>query len=430
MFKARADLAMFGWRRIAAITAAASALLLLSGCVVKETRPLPKLEAIQAKQQIAESELLDIGIQAFDPNIPKAIADDEEALDKRRIYPDIRKAEARLLPARLKTTLESSGQWGAVRVVPEGVKFVDVLVSGRIIESTGGRLELEIAARDASGRVWLENKKYSGEADLGSYKTDAAIRARDPFKNVYVQIANDLLQARDRLSAAERREVRTVARLQFAQDLDPRSFQGYLATDANGLTKVSRLPAADDPALARIDKIRERDAVVIDTLDGYNEQFSESLFDSYAGYRRTSREAIEKEDKARAQATTRTVLGAAAVLASIFASSQCSPTDYNCRRIEDAVRYGGGAGGVAAIMSGIKKFADAKTAAQEVKELASSFENEAKSQVVEVEGRSLKLSGTAEEQYREWRRLLADIYREETGRSSAPPAPSTNPAGG
>jgi hypothetical protein len=178
---------------------------------------------------------------------------------------------------------------------------------------------------------------------------------------------------------------------------------------------VVRLPAKDDPALARIERIRERDSGVIDTLDGYSEQFSENLFESYGGYRRTSREAIEKEDKARAQATARTALGAAAVLASIFVPGQCSSSDYNCRRIEDAVRYGGGVGGVAAVMSGIKKFEDAKTAAQEVKELARSFENEAGSQTVEIEGRSLKLVGTAEEQYREWRRLLAAIYAEETG---------------
>ena len=166
---------------------------------------------------------------------------------------------------------------------------------------------------------------------------------------------------------------------------------------------------------------------MIDTLDGYNEQFSEGLLDPYASYRRTSREAIEKEDKARAQATTRTVLGAAAVLASIFVSSQCSGSDYNCQRIEDAVRYGGGIGGVAAVMSGIKKYEDAKTAAQEVKELARSFENEAGSQIIEFEGRSLKLVGTAEEQYREWRRLLAAIYAEEKG--AAPAAPRILPAG-
>jgi len=428
MLRAGADAVVNRLLRLAILISLGSGFLGLAGCVVNETRPLPKLQAVQAKQQIPDAELLDVAIRSFDPNIPAAIADNEEALDKRRIYPDIRKAESRLLPERLKATLQTSGQWGAVRVVPESVKFVDVIVSGRILESTGGRLELEINAVDAMGRVWIDDKNYSGDADLGSYKTDAAMRARDPFQNVYVQIANDLLEVRDRLGAAERRDLRTVAQLRLAQDLDPRSFQGYLQTDATGLTRIARLPAAEDPALARTEKIRERDAAVIDTLDGYNSRFAEGLFDSYAGYRRTSREAIEKEEKARSQATTRTVLGAAAVLASIFVSSQCGSTDYNCQRIEDAVRYGGGIGGVAAVMSGIKKFADAKTAAQEVKELASSFEDEASTQIVEVEGRSLKLSGTAEEQYREWRRLLADIYREEVGRS-APQTTASGPGG-
>ena len=426
MFRARADV-LSSYRLLRVTALAVAALAALPGCVVKETRPLPKLEAVQATTQIDEAELLDVAVQAFDANIPEAIKDNEEALDKRRIYPDIRKAESRLLANRLKTTLETTGQWGAVRVVPEGVRFVDILVTGKILESTGGRLELEVRAVDAVGRVWIDDKIYSGEADLGSYKTDAALRARDPFKNVYVQIADDLLQARERLSATDRRDIRQIAALRFAQDLDPRSFGGYLVEGKDGLIKVNRLPASDDPALARVEKIRERDTVVIDTLDGYNEQFSEGLFDSYAGYRRTSREAIEKEDKARAQATTRTVLGAAAVLASIFVSSQCGSADYNCQRIEDAVRYGGGVGGVAAVMSGIKKFEDAKMAAQEVKELARSFENEAGSQVVEVEGRSLKLVGTAEEQYREWRRLLAAIYAEETG--TALPTPATSPPG-
>jgi hypothetical protein len=52
---------------------------------------------------------LDIAIHEFDPGIPVAIAEDTEALDKKRIYPEVRKAETRLLATRLKSTLESSG---------------------------------------------------------------------------------------------------------------------------------------------------------------------------------------------------------------------------------------------------------------------------------------------------------------------------------
>jgi hypothetical protein len=50
-----------------------------------------------------------------------------------------------------------------------------------------------------------------------------------------------------------------------------------------------------------------------------------------------------------------------------------------------------------------------------LKELSDSFQNEVAAQVVDLEGQTLKLTGTAEEQYREWRRLLHQIYLEENG---------------
>jgi hypothetical protein len=40
--------------------------------------------------------------------------------------------------------------------------------------------------------------------------------------------------------------------------------------------------------------------------------------------------------------------------------------------------------------------------------------------VVEVEGHTLRLTGTVEDQYREWRKLLKQLYEEETGRAAAP----------
>jgi hypothetical protein len=54
-----------------------AAVLLLGGCMVKETRPLPKLNAVQATQQIPEDQLLDVAIREFEPGIPADLADDE-----------------------------------------------------------------------------------------------------------------------------------------------------------------------------------------------------------------------------------------------------------------------------------------------------------------------------------------------------------------
>jgi hypothetical protein len=389
--------------------------LSLYGCVVHETRPLPKINATQANHEIPGDELLDVAVHAFDPGVPAEIAKDEQVLNKKRIYPDIRRAESRYVATMLRGTLEASGQWGAVRVVPESVQFVDIQVSGKIVESTGAKLALRVTVRDSSGRVWLNNKQYESSADTGSYKTDAALKARDPFQNVYSEVANDMVAAREVLLVQDRRDIRRVTQLEFANDLAPQAMGGYLERDQKGLVKVARLPATDDPISTRIDRIRERDLGVVDTVNGYYANFADQMSDSYGQWRRASFEEIEKEQRTLNQARTRTYLGAAAVVASVFVPQQCGIYDYNCRRIEGAVRTAGAIGGAASILSGLKKYSDAKTHAQALKELSESFQNEVAPQVVDVEGRTLKLTGTADEQYREWRKLLHEMYLEENG---------------
>ena len=394
--------------------AAGGALLLgAGGCVVHESKPLPKINPIQADRQIPQDELLDVGVHPFDPGIPANL--DPKALDKQRINPDIRKAESRYLATLLRSTLETSGQWGAVRVAPESAQFIDVIVSGKIIESTGAKLALDITVKDSTGRVWIDARRYQGPPDTGSYKTDAALKERDPFQNVYSQIANDMVAARDALQSADRREIRRVTQLEFARDLAPAAMGSYLAKDPKGLVKVARLPATEDPISLRVERIRERDAGVIDTVNGYYANFSDQMSQSYGEWRRASFEEIEKEQRALNQARTRTYLGAAAVLASVFVPNQCSYYDYNCQRVQSAARYGGAIGGTAAILSGLKKYADAKVHAQALKEMSDTFQSEVAPQVVDVEGRTLKLTGTAEEQYREWRKLLHELYLEENG---------------
>ena len=404
--------------------------LLVSGCMVNETKPLPKINPVQASEQISDDELLDVGVHEFDINITEQQLKDTDKLAKERIYPDIRKAEGRYIPSLLRATLESSGQWGAVRVVPTNVEFVDVSVAGRILESTGAKLAVEVTVMDSTGRVWINKKKYESPADTGAYKTDASLRARDPFQNVYSEIANDMVAARDKLLADNRRDIRRLTELRFAQDLAPKALEGYVAKDPKGMMTVARLPAKDDPYTTRIEKIRERDVAVVDTVNGYYANFSDTMKDSYGSWRRASFDEIEKESRDRNKARTRTVLGAAAVLASIFVPGQCASGDYNCRRIESAARTAGAIGGTAAVLSGLKKYSDARNHAQALKELSETFQNEVQPQVVDVEGRTLRLTGTADEQYKEWRELLRQLYLEETGGTAVPPvtASGTTPA--
>ena len=82
-------------------------------------------------------------------------------------------------------------------------------------------------------------------------------------------------------------------------------------------------------------------------------------------------------------------------------------------------------GGMAAIHAGIATSKEAKIHAEAIRELAASVETELEPMVIDVHGQTLRLSGTAETQYQEWRRLLREIWSEETGLPVDPNEPVT-----
>jgi hypothetical protein len=406
-----------------------AAALLASGCV-KETRPLPILQATQATTEIPADQLLDVGVHILDPGVPKEVEEDPEMMDKRRIYPEIRQAEARYIAMQLRDTLEDTGHWGTARVVPTTVQSFDITVDGRILESNGAYLKLELTVTDATGRIWFAEREYEGRADTRAYK-DGYSNGRDPFENVYVAIANDLLAARNERPAAELANIRKVSEMRFAADFAPVAFGQYLEkAKKSGEYKVLRLPAEDDVLVQRINQIRERDYGMIDTVSENYAAFSERLEEPYTSWRRYTYDEITAEEKLKAQARNRMLLGAAAVIAAVAVPDSCGSN--NCARVVDAARYGAVAGGVAAVISGYKKREEAKIHTESLKEISGSFQSEAAPLVVDVEGRTLRLTGTAEEQYAEWRRLLHDLYKEETGlvpnEPQAPAAEATTPA--
>lgn len=418
-------------RRGAALVLGLAGLLAAAGCV-KETRPQPVLQATQATAEIPADQLLDVGVHIFDPGLPKGIEDDPDMQDKIRIYPDIRQAEARYMAMQLRDTLEDTGQWGAARVVPSSVNSFDMTVDAKIVESNGAYLKLEVTAHDATGKVWIDKKEYEGQADTRVYR-DNYTAGRDPFENVYVLIANDLLAVRNTKTATDLANIRHVSEMRFAADFAPVAFSQYLSQNKkSGEYKVLRLPAEDDVLVKRINQIRERDYGMIDTVSENYTAFSERLEEPYTSWRRYTYDEITAEEKLKAQARNRIIMGAAAVAAAVFVPDSCTGGS-NCDRIADAARYGALAGGVAGVISGYKKREEAKIHTESIKEISGSFQNEAAPLVVDVEGRTLRLTGTAEEQYAEWRRLLHELYKEETGLvpttpQAAPAADSKTPA--
>ncbi len=379
------------------------------GCGSTTSRPVEPVDLVQATTEVAEEHLLDVAIRVFDPGLP---AEGEELPDG--VLPDVRNAEAKYMATRLEETMQETGHWGAVRVVPHDAAESDVMVSARIVESSGRDLNLHVWAVDATGRGWFENR-YKGKADPAAYQPETIGRTQ-PFQNVYNRIANDLVRALNNLDPDELIEIRRVAQLDYAASLAPMAFQDYLDIDRRGRKEVAHLPSEGDPMMARVVEIREREYFFVDVLNQHYVNFSEQMSEPYGNWRRFSYEEQIALAALRRKATTQQVLGGLAVLGSLLMGGNSTA--------ERVVRDAALVGGVAAIQAGVGTRKEAKIHVQALQELGASFDDEVEPMVMEVDGRVLRLTGSVETQYETWRHLLSSIWAGETGLPTDPNQPS------
>ncbi len=182
---------------------------------------------IQRLDEVPEELLLDVGIRLLDPGLDDE--EDTDELEKLGIFPYLRRSEARWIPFQLRTTLERSGFWGAVRVIPDDQASVDLSVEGEIIKSTGKDLVLRIRAVDSRGRAWIKGRKYEAEADSRVYESgsdEEIVDAAEPYQTMYNRIANDLQRDLKKLDEDEIATIRWVTQLKFAEDVAPDAFSG------------------------------------------------------------------------------------------------------------------------------------------------------------------------------------------------------------
>jgi len=377
-----------------------SALLLcLNSACVNQTVKTTSVPQVQTpREEVPESLLLDVGVSIFDPGLD--VEGNEDFL-----YPEVRRAEARYMPYLLAEAVQSSGAWGAVRVVPNENQAVDLLVSGTILQSHGEELKLRIVARDATGAPWLD-REYEGKASRYSYEKG---RARyDPFQAVYNEIANDLLLAQQDRTGEELANIRLVNELRFARGFSPDAFAGHLSADGKGNYSIDRLPAEDDPMLLRVRRIRERDYLFIDTLQDYYASFNGQMIGPYQEWRKQSYTEAVALRELRAESRRRLIAGVATVAAGIAAAG----SDNRSVRAAGNVAI---AGGGYIVKDGLDKRVEADIHVQALEELGLSLEAEIAPRIIELEDRTVTLTGSVEDQYEQWRELLRQIYRTEIG---------------
>ena len=377
--------------------------LFTTACATHTVKSTSYTPVVQDSQNVPEELLLDVGITVFDPGLAELTDDQEEVTNGQ-----IRVAESRYAPYLLAETLQRSANWGIVRLMPNDTSPMDVRVKGTILESNGEAMTMRIEVTDSRGQQWF-TKEY--EEVISQFSYDPQQRQKsDPFQVIYNKIANDLLAYRQRnIEDEEIREIRTVSEMLFAQRFSEEAFSNYLTQDDDGMYQLVSLPAENDPLLNRIQDIRERDFMFVDTVQDYYATYVRQMRLPYDSWREQSYQATIELRDLRDSARRRFIAGTAAVIGGLAAATQGG--NYGTQA-SGAVGVGAGA---YLIKSGFDRQAEARMHMEALEELGQSLENAVAPQVITLDDRTITLSGSVEEQYEQWREILADLYAAELG---------------
>jgi len=355
---------------------------------------------------LVEEELLDIGIAIFEPGLDDIPRNREELT-----FSDVRMAETYFASYNLAGALQNSDNWGVVRVVPGDLSSSDLAITGTILQSDGETMRMQVHVKDSTGATWI-NKEY--EEVVSKYSYDPRMRrSEDAFQGLFNKIANDLLAYKQRnISREEVLNIRTVSQIQFARDFAPQIFDDYVEEDRNGILQVKRLPAQNDPVINRIQDIRERDYLYVDALQDYYSNFVRQMETPYTEFRRMSYEEVMKMDKLAADSRRNMIMGVAAIIGGIAATQSNNAAAYWSSPV--ILASGGWL-----IKDAFSKGDERQMHVEALAELGNSLEMEIAPQTIELEQRTITLSGSVEAQYEQWRELLADIYANDIGEATS-----------
>ena len=341
---------------------------------------------------------IDVLVPVFDPGLPE----DSDEWEKRGIYPELRRAEATRFALKMKAALDKTGAFGSVRVAPSAQATGELYVNGKILESNGEDVRIEIAATDISGRKWL-GKKFSHRAKEAFHR-DPRNKNRDAYDPVFEEAAEYIVKRLKKRDAEELAKLQRIAAIRFGGSLSAETFARYLKTE-NGRTTLVAAPADDDPMLQRIAPLRVRDQLFIDNMQSHYASFDGKLQESYLVWQEQSLIEVKAARKAKLKATGQGILGGLLVAASVVAGADSD----NSAATEVATTIGTVAGAVVLAQS-FQTRSEMQAHRAALAELGRSIDIEVQPQVVAYEKETAELTGSAAEQHEQWIAFLKKIY--------------------
>ena len=146
----------------------------------------------------------------------------------------------------------------------------------------------------------------------------------------------------------------------------------------------------------------------IDTLNEQYDTFYNDMWPSYENWRQLNLTENKARREIKRKAIKQQLIGALMIAGAIAAGSSSSGSMAAVQTSMIVI-------GSQVLINGFNVSKEAEIHEAAIQELSESFSSEMKPVVMEFEGRQYELTGSAEEQFNQWRALLRTIYFTETG---------------
>lgn len=354
---------------------------------------------------------LDIVIPVFNPGLPVASdgSIDYDEVDERGIWPQLRRAEAKRFAVQTKKALEEIGTFGAVSVVPSPNAAGDVFVLGTIHESNSEIVEITATIIDATGTVWGQ-KDFEHRVSKGFFR-DSMNKEKNPYGKIFKDIGDYVFDTLKAKSEQEKTRVKDIANVRYAQMYSPEVFGQYVSTEvgkSNGvetyLHTLNGMPSEDNKMFARIETLKAQDQLFVDNLQEQYLAFDENTKEPYRAWQReTLPEAVaarEAEEKRNTSAMIGTGLAVLGVLLNKNSNSSAG----------ELGTVAAGLGAAYFVKDSLDKNSELKVHKASLDEIGENLDITLTPSVMEFNDEVVELTGTAGEQFDQWRAHLKKIY--------------------
>jgi len=343
---------------------------------------------------------LSILVPIFEPNIPK----NSDDYKRKGIWPELRRAEANRFAVKLRDALTDTTAFGAVRVSPDDTATAHLYVHGKILQSNGEDIHFSVSVMDIAGKRLLK-KTYKHRVSEYAFN-DPRKKGVDVYEPIFTKVAIDVVKLTKKLKTKYITQLNGIEEMRFAESFSPDYFSGYISSRYKA-TKLIGFPADNDPMLQRVRSLRVRDQMFIDNIQVDYDDFSQTMNADYSTWQKQAFYESKAAREAKSAANAQMFVGILAVAAGASAASNSNSRGGYDRGLALATV------GVASIASGVQKSKDSKAHMESLSEIGRSLNIQLAPKVIEMEDRTIELTGTASEQYTSWRRYLREIYLSE-----------------